>query len=70
VLYRAWKTWCEENGHKAGAKNSFGRDLRAVVPELGSVQRRIGGKPAWTYTYIGLKPVTPVTAEESAGEEA
>src|SRR5262249_38465461 len=31
VLYTTWKGWAEENGHRAGAKSTFGRDLRAVV---------------------------------------
>ncbi|MGO9510337.1 MAG: phage/plasmid primase, P4 family, partial [Mycobacterium sp.] len=33
-LYRAWANWTVENGHVCGAKSSFGRDLRSVVPEL------------------------------------
>jgi putative DNA primase/helicase len=43
TLYRAWKTWAEENGHEAGAKSTFGRNLRAVVPELRTSQPTIEG---------------------------
>ena len=31
-LYDDWKRWAEDNGHHAGAKSTFGRNLRAVVP--------------------------------------
>jgi putative DNA primase/helicase len=57
-LYEAYKAWAEENGHRAMAKSTFGRDLRAVVPELKSSQPRIGGKQVWGYTHIGLQPVS------------
>jgi putative DNA primase/helicase len=33
-LYEAWRTWAEENGHHAGSSQTFGRNLRAVVPDL------------------------------------
>jgi putative DNA primase/helicase len=39
-LYDAWKQWAEDNGHKAGSAQSFGRDLRAVVPALKVVRHR------------------------------
>ena len=55
-LYEAWKSWAEDNGHQAGAKSTFGRNLHAVVPEVKMIQPRvgIGGKqspllrPHWT----------------------
>ena len=34
TLYDASQAWAEENGHRAGAKSTFGRGLRVVVPEL------------------------------------
>jgi putative DNA primase/helicase len=34
VLYTAWKTWAEDNGHVKSTKQVFGRDLRAAVPGL------------------------------------
>lgn len=34
-LYAAWRGWCEDNGRdKPGTVQTFGRDLRAVVPAL------------------------------------
>lgn len=27
-LFAAWKVWCEDNGHKPGNAQTFGRDLR------------------------------------------
>jgi putative DNA primase/helicase len=43
-LYRAWKGWADDNGHKATTKQTLGRDLRAVIPGLKVVQHRIGPK--------------------------
>lgn len=34
ALHSAWKTWCEDNAHKVTSVQVFGRDLRAVVPQL------------------------------------
>jgi putative DNA primase/helicase len=42
-LYRAWKTWADDNGHKAGSTQTFGRNLRAVIPELKVARPRDGG---------------------------
>ena len=42
-LYDAWKRWAEDNGHHAGAKSTFGRNLRAVVPGVKMSQPRVGG---------------------------
>lgn len=56
-LYDAWKTWAEDNGHKAGAKSTFGRDLRAVVPEVKDSQPRINGVQVRQYDGIGLTPM-------------
>ncbi len=40
-LYRAWCSWCTEQGRDhAGTRQRFGRDLRAVVPGLTVKQRR------------------------------
>ena len=29
-----WRLWCEDNGHKPGSVQTFGRDLQAVIPML------------------------------------
>jgi putative DNA primase/helicase len=41
-VFAAWREWCEENGHKPGSVQSFGRDIRAVVPSLQAIRHRVG----------------------------
>jgi putative DNA primase/helicase len=53
-LYDAWRTWTADNGHVSGAKSTFGRDLRAVVPELKVSQPTIDGNRFRMYHGIGL----------------
>jgi putative DNA primase/helicase len=33
-LYAAYKAWAEDNGHSKKSKQTFGRDLRAVIPSI------------------------------------
>jgi putative DNA primase/helicase len=41
-LFAAWKSWCDDNGrYRPGTVQTFGRDLRAVVPGLGSARPRV-----------------------------
>src|SRR5262249_369604 len=47
-LYKVWKLWCEQQGHPPGSNIVFGRNLRAVAPQL-RVSKR-GGKRV----YCGL----------------
>jgi putative DNA primase/helicase len=56
-LYVAWKTWCEQNGRQhPGTVQTFGRDLRAVVPGLTTVQPRTeGGGRERRYRGIALR---------------
>jgi putative DNA primase/helicase len=54
-LYDAWRSWAEDNGHHAGAKSTFGRDLRAVAPELKVTQPRVNGGRERHYERIGLQ---------------
>lgn len=54
-LYGAWKAWAEDNGHHAGAKSSFGRDLRAVVPGVKVGQPTVDGARVRQYLGIGLR---------------
>ena len=54
-LYAEWRSWAEQNGHPPGSKITFGRDLRAVVPELHASQQSIDGKRVHTYTRLGLR---------------
>lgn len=53
TLYAAWKSWAEDSGHSAGAKSTFGRDLRAVVPELKGSQQTINA--VRTHCHIGIE---------------
>ncbi|PIJ32604.1 NTP-binding protein [Mycobacterium heckeshornense] len=53
-LYRAWKTWAEDNGHRPGSKSTFGRDLRAAVPSAKTSRPRINGVQVHHYCGIGL----------------
>ena len=54
-LYRAWANWTVENGHKCGAKSSFGRDLRSVVPELKDTRPWVNGVREHQYLGIAIK---------------
>ena len=70
-LYGLWRLWAEENGHQPGAKSTFGRNLRAVVPELKLSQPMINGVRVRRYIGIGIRsplngddPVHPVQHEQ------
>jgi putative DNA primase/helicase len=73
-LYHFWKSWAEANGHHPGAKSTFGRDLRAVVPELKLTNPRIKGVPVRHYqgltlkssTHNGPDPSSPSSQEHSS----
>jgi|SRR5271166_732790 len=56
ALFAAWKDWCEVNGHRAGSVQTFGRDLRAVLPALGDRQPRDGQSRERLYVGISLTP--------------
>lgn len=53
-LYAAWRVWADDNGHRAGSAQTFGRDLRAVVPGLAMVRPRVEGSRQRSYRGIGL----------------
>jgi putative DNA primase/helicase len=57
-LYSQWKTWCEDNGHKPGTVQTFGRDLRAVVPQLRILRPRDGDTRERRYMGITLRSST------------
>ena len=44
TLYGAWKVWADENGQRKTTAQTFGRDLRAVVPGLRVVRPRDGDR--------------------------
>jgi putative DNA primase/helicase len=54
-LYRAWKAWAEDHGHRVGSSATFGRDLRAVIPGLKVVRPELEpGAPRPRY-YQGIR---------------
>ena len=55
-LFQAWKTWCAENGReRPGTVQTFGRNLRAVLPGLGESQPRVLGARVRYYEGICLR---------------
>jgi putative DNA primase/helicase len=54
-LWAAWKSWAEDNGHGHGSKQSFGRDLRAVIPGLRVAQPGAGDNRPRAYRGVRLK---------------
>jgi putative DNA primase/helicase len=51
-LYRTYRDWCEEHGRHAVNQQLFGRDLRAVRPEVRV--RRLGSDRTRSYVGLGL----------------
>jgi putative DNA primase/helicase len=57
ILYRAYREWCEEEGiTHIPTKFNFGKDLRAVIPNL-ERPRRLTDAGKREYIYIGLRVV-------------
>jgi len=55
-LFNAWADWCKEQGRDhPGTAQTFGRDLRAAVPSVGSRQPRDAGDRLRVYTGVRLK---------------
>jgi len=50
-LWAAWKAWAEDQSQHHGTKQTFGRDLRAVVPGLHVSRPRDGDHKR---AYVGL----------------
>lgn len=74
ALYAAWKSWAEDNGHRAGSVQKFGRNLRAVLPGLRTARPRDGDdRQRWfqgvslTRTHIGADrgPSRPTGSEDA-----
>jgi putative DNA primase/helicase len=54
-LFAVWKAWCEDNGHnRPGTVQTFGRDLRAVAPQVRRIQPRNGEDRVPSYVGIAL----------------
>lgn len=41
-IYAAWKDWADAAGQRPGTEQTFGRDLRAVIPGLQTIRPRQG----------------------------
>jgi putative DNA primase/helicase len=70
-LFSRWKTWCEEKGWKsAGIEQTFGRDLRAVLPSIDLVQPRDpndNGRRIRTYMGVRLKTLDEYGEQTAVG---
>jgi len=53
-LFLAWEHWCMKQRIQAGSTQIFGRDLRAILPELGECRPAGTGSRARLYTGISL----------------
>jgi len=53
-LYIAWKVWCENSGHRSGAKNTFSRNLFSAYPKISAERRMIDGNRNHYFTGIDL----------------
>jgi putative DNA primase/helicase len=54
TLYNAWKDWALEMGHPLGTEQTFGRDLRAVIPGLRASRPREGNDRVRIRRYWGV----------------
>ncbi len=54
VIQSTWRSWCGDNGYEAGSSSSFGAKLRAALPGLERVRRRVDGELAWFYQGVSL----------------
>jgi putative DNA primase/helicase len=52
--YQAWRSWADENGHPPGSAQTFGRNLRAVIPGLRVIQPRTGPTGKQERHYVGF----------------
>lgn len=53
-LYQAWRRWADDNGHRPSTAQTFGRDLRAVVPGVTTRRPRDTESRRRWYRGIGL----------------
>lgn len=54
-LYAAWRSWCQEQGRDhPGTQNSFGRQLRAALPDLQTATVRRGSTTTKVYRGVDL----------------
>ncbi len=64
-IFDAWVAWCKEQARDHfGTKATFGKELRAAVPQIRQSQPREGEERVRKYEGIGLKPVILHTAQD------
>ena len=54
--YARWREWCDDNGHKPTSTQTFGRDLRAVIPGLRTARPRTDNGRERRFEGIRLSP--------------
>jgi putative DNA primase/helicase len=54
ALYSAWRAWADDNGHKRTSVQTFGRDLRSVVPGVRVRRPRDGEERERHYQGVSL----------------
>lgn len=68
-LYKAWRLWATEQGHtRISTAATFGRDLRAVVPNVHRGRPRVDGDRVPHYDGIGLQPLHSSGPEDNPGQ--
>lgn len=58
-LFKSWKVWAEDNGHRGGSVQVLGRNLRAVVPGLDVARPRGTDGSGRPRCYRGVRLRTP-----------
>lgn len=59
VIYAKYTAWCEDNGRRPCAKETFGAKLRARLPKLADRRPRVAGERVRFYVGIGLREARP-----------
>lgn len=55
-LFAAWRGWCALNGREhPGTQQSFGRDIHSALPQVKTVQRRVGAGDR-VRCFAGIRP--------------
>ncbi len=63
-VYDAWRAWCQEHGRdQPGTEQTFGRDLAAAAPQVGTTQKRVNGVRVRYYFNLRLRNPDDAAAE-------
>jgi len=64
-LYQAWRDWCETQGREhPGTQQTFGRDIKAALPEVRTKQVMQTGERFRVYDGISLGNLHSITRDE------